>query len=153
MNKRVQIPFWDSNFISLWHIPRSGVAVSQGISVFNFLQNFCNIFHNDYVCLVAKSCQTLVTPWTVAHLALLSVGFSRQEYWSGLQFLLEWIFSTQGPNPSLAGGFFTTESPGKLYIMTVPIYIPIICVNGSLFSIPSSILVTLVFNNGNPNRY
>ena len=26
------------------------------------------------------------TPWTVAHQAPLSVGFSRQEYWSGLQF-------------------------------------------------------------------
>ena len=28
--------------------------------------------------------QLLVTPWTVALQALLSVGFSRQEYWSGL---------------------------------------------------------------------
>ena len=27
-----------------------------------------------------------VTPWTVAHQALLSMGFSRQEYWSGLPF-------------------------------------------------------------------
>ena len=27
-----------------------------------------------------------VTPWTVAHRAPLSVGFSRQEYWSGLPF-------------------------------------------------------------------
>ena len=26
----------------------------------------------------------LVTPWTVAHQAPLSMGFSRQEYWSGL---------------------------------------------------------------------
>ena len=26
----------------------------------------------------------LVTLWTVAHQALLSMGFSRQEYWSGL---------------------------------------------------------------------
>ena len=26
------------------------------------------------------------TPWTVAYQALLSVGFSRQEYWSGLPF-------------------------------------------------------------------
>ena len=26
------------------------------------------------------------TPWTVAHQAPLSVGFSRQEYWSGLPF-------------------------------------------------------------------
>ena len=28
-----------------------------------------------------------VTPWTVAHQAPLSMGFSRQEYWSGLPFL------------------------------------------------------------------
>ena len=36
--------------------------------------------------LVTKSCLTLATPWTVAHQALLSMGFSRQEYWSGLPF-------------------------------------------------------------------
>ena len=36
--------------------------------------------------LVAKSCLTLVTPWTVAFQAPLSMGFSRQEYWSGLPF-------------------------------------------------------------------
>ena len=34
--------------------------------------------------LVAKSCLTLATPWTVACQAPLSMGFSRQEYWSGL---------------------------------------------------------------------
>ena len=34
--------------------------------------------------LVARSCRTLVTTWTVAHQAPLSMGFSRQEYWSGL---------------------------------------------------------------------
>ena len=36
--------------------------------------------------LIAKSCPTLETPWTVACQALLSMGFSRQEYWSGLPF-------------------------------------------------------------------
>ena len=36
--------------------------------------------------LVAKSCPTLATPWTVACQASLSMGFSRQEYWSGLPF-------------------------------------------------------------------
>ena len=36
--------------------------------------------------LVAKSCPTLVTPWTLAQQAPLSMGFSRQEYWSGLPF-------------------------------------------------------------------
>ena len=37
--------------------------------------------------LVSKSCPTLVTPWTVCSLPGSSVmGFSRQEYWSGLPF-------------------------------------------------------------------
>ena len=36
--------------------------------------------------LVTKSCLTLVTSWTVARQAPLSMGFSRQEYWSGLTF-------------------------------------------------------------------
>ena len=36
--------------------------------------------------LVTKSCLTLVTPWTVAHQAPLSMAFSRKEYWSGLPF-------------------------------------------------------------------
>ena len=33
---------------------------------------------------VAQSCPTLATPWTEAHQAPLSTGFSRQEYWSGV---------------------------------------------------------------------
>ena len=35
---------------------------------------------------VAQSCLTLCDPWTVAHQAPPSRGFSRQEYWSGLPF-------------------------------------------------------------------
>ena len=34
--------------------------------------------------LAAQSCPTLATPWTVARQAPLSMGFSRQEGWSGL---------------------------------------------------------------------
>ena len=34
--------------------------------------------------LVTKLCPTLATPWTVAGQSPLSMGFSRQEYWSGL---------------------------------------------------------------------
>ena len=37
-------------------------------------------------CLVAKVCPTLVTPWTPVHQAPLSMGFPRQENWSGLPF-------------------------------------------------------------------
>ena len=36
--------------------------------------------------LVAQFCPTRVTPWTIAHQVPLSIGFSRQEYWSGLPF-------------------------------------------------------------------
>ena len=40
---------------------------------------------NETVCVVTQSCPTLcVTPWTVAYEAPPSMGFSRQEYWSGL---------------------------------------------------------------------
>ena len=43
--------------------------------------------------------QPFVTLWTVAQKAPLSMGFSRQEYWSGLPFLLQGIFLTQGLHP------------------------------------------------------
>ena len=36
--------------------------------------------------LVAKSCLTLVTPWSVAHQVPLSLRFPKKEYWSGLPF-------------------------------------------------------------------
>ena len=36
------------------------------------------------------------TPWTVAHQAPLSMAFLCQEYWSGLSFLLQRVFPTQG---------------------------------------------------------
>ena len=36
--------------------------------------------------LVVQLCSTLCDPMTVAHQALLSMGFPKQEYWSGLPF-------------------------------------------------------------------
>ena len=57
------------------------------------------------------------TPWTVAYQASLSMGFSRQEYWSGLLFPSPGdlpdpgITSSLLVSPALAGGFLTTEQP------------------------------------------
>ena len=50
-----------------------------------------------------------VTHWTIAFQASLSMGFPRQEYWSGLP------FPSPGDlcDPGIKGGFFTTELPGK----------------------------------------
>ena len=64
--------------------------------------------------------QLCATPWTVAHQASLSMGFSWQDYWSVLPFpSLEdlpdpGIKPVSSVAPTLAGGFFTTEPPGKL---------------------------------------
>ena len=45
--------------------------------------------------------KSFATPWIVAHQAPLSMGFSRQKYWSGLPFPSPGVFQTQGSNPSL----------------------------------------------------
>ena len=51
-----------------------------------------------------------------AHQAPLSMGFRRQGYWSGLAFPSPGELPDPGiepESPALAGGFFTTEPPGK----------------------------------------
>ena len=78
------------------------------------------------VCPIAQLYLTLLsctwlfaTPWTVAHQAPLSMGFSRQEYWVGLPFLPPGhlpnpdIKPASPTSPVWAGEFFTTEPPGK----------------------------------------
>ena len=63
--------------------------------------------------------QLFATPWTVAHQTPLSMGFLRQEYWSGLPFPILEDPAHLGIKPSsptsltLADRFFTTEPPGK----------------------------------------
>ena len=66
------------------------------------------------------SCTLLfVTPWSVACQTPLSMGFSRQEYWSGLPFLSPGDLPDPGVEPTslaslaLAGRFFTTLPPVK----------------------------------------
>ena len=44
---------------------------------------------------------SFATPWTTACQAPLSMGFCRQEYWSGLHALLQGIFPTKGLDPGL----------------------------------------------------
>ena len=59
---------------------------------------------------------SLIPPWNVAHQAPLSVGFSTQEYWIGFPFPSPGDLPNPGietKTPMVAGGFFTTEPPGK----------------------------------------
>ena len=55
---------------------------------------------------VTQSCPTLCDPWTVTYQAPLSMGFLRQEYWSGL------LFPSPGdlPNPGIEPGSSTLQA-------------------------------------------
>ena len=56
------------------------------------------------------------TPWTVAYQAPLSMGFSRQEYWSGLPFPSPGDLPDPGiepTSPTLRADALTSEPPGK----------------------------------------
>ena len=66
--------------------------------------------------LVAKSCPALATPRTVVCQAPLSMGFSRQEYWSGLPFHApgDFPYSEIEPrSPALQADSLPTELGGK----------------------------------------
>ena len=70
--------------------------------------SMCRIQEEDCKCLltlgacsISQSCLTLWDPMDCSCRASLSMGFSRQEYWSGCHFLLQGILPTQGLNPYL----------------------------------------------------
>ena len=72
--------------------------------------------YNSCSCLVAKLNLSLVNPWTAVCQPPLSIGFPRQDYWSGLPFPSPGGLPDLGDEPeslTVASGFFTTEPPGK----------------------------------------
>ena len=94
------LPFYDPSCVwNIWVGVDSrlkkvrGPASEKGIGeyLYNVFLSFSPSFLLSHLLgggggLVAKSCPTLVTPWTIACQAPLFLGFSRQEYWSGLPF-------------------------------------------------------------------
>ena len=66
--------------------------------------------------LITQSCPTLKPPRIVARQAPLRMGFSRQEYWSGLQFPSPGDLPDPGIKPlssALQADSLLAESPGK----------------------------------------
>ena len=66
--------------------------------------------------------QLFATLWTKVCRAPLSMGFSRQEYWSGLSYPPPGDRPTPGIElvsyaPALAGGFFTTSDTWEAHIL------------------------------------
>ena len=102
-------------FFSSWAIRKAHAVflsyignTKQWLSNFNHIMCVCMLSHFRHVRLFA-------TPWTVAHPATLFMGFSRQEYWSGLPCPPPGDLPNPGTEPlfqtsALAGGFFTTRA-------------------------------------------
>ena len=77
---------------------------------------FCSLYdfgisrkQYKWECPLLSHIRFFVTPWTIAHQAPLSMGFSRQEYWSGLPFPSPGNLPNPGLNLCLlhCGRFFT----------------------------------------------
>ena len=78
---------------------------------------------------------SFTTSWTIGHQVPLSVGFSRQEDWSGLLFPSPGYLANPGIEPvcpALAGGFFTTDPPGKPLQPSYPVTFPSFLQNHSI---------------------
>ena len=85
------------------------------------MKRYSAMFISVCVCVcvcVLSHVQLFATPWIVAYQAPLSMGFSRQEYWSGLSFPSPGVL----PDPGIEWEslhllhwqvVFTTEPPGK----------------------------------------
>ena len=82
--------------------------------------------------------QLFLIPWSLTHQTPLCMGFSRQEYWSGLPCLPPRDLPYPGiklespVSPELAGGFYTASTTGKtrtinnpnIYFLKIKIYTP-----------------------------
>ena len=98
MNIGVHVSFWITVFSG--YVPSNRIAGSYRSSVFSFLRNLHTVLLSDCISLHSRQqcmkwkvkvkslsrVRLFVTLWTVTYQAPPSMGFSRQEYWSGLPF-------------------------------------------------------------------
>ena len=92
-----------------------GIGIITFIAQFFYFWNMCVLSHFSHV-------QLFVTLWTIACQAPLFMGFSRQEYWSGLPCPPPVDLSDWGMEPvslmfpALAGRFFTASTIWDSYV-------------------------------------
>ena len=104
--------YWVLTELSKMNFPRKLMILVAILILIMVVLIYIALILRNFMCTwVVHLCPTLCHPMDSTHQALLSMGFSRQEYWSGLLFPspghLPWrrtrdqIFPTQGWNPGL----------------------------------------------------
>ena len=96
----------------------------DGLGMIQAYYAYCTLYYYCVcVCSVSQLCQTLCDPTNCSLPGSSSVGFSRQEYWSGLPLPPPGDLPNPGieplspASPALAVIFFTTEPPGKPFLL------------------------------------
>ena len=105
---RLTLVYWDKtlHYTMIWS---HNEAIDGKATILEALP----LFEVPLLCCLVSHVWLFLTPWTVAGQAPLSVGFPRQEYWSGWPFPSPGDLPDPGTEPALAGGFFTTQPAGK----------------------------------------
>ena len=112
----------------IWHknlntdLKSMATKMGRGEETLRFQQNqgFISQIRSIKLVLHRFSVQLFVTPWTVAHQAPLSMGFSKKKYYSGLScpppgdLPDPGIKSESLTSPASAGGFFSTSLTLKI---------------------------------------
>ena len=125
---------WPHGLYSPWHSPGQNTGVGscsllQGIYPTQELNpgllHHRQVYHlsrqsspNHPIAKSLNRIRLFATPWTVTYEAPLSMGFSRQEYWSGLPFPSPGDLPDPGielGSPALQADALTSEPPGKQF--------------------------------------
>ena len=109
---------WSLNHWTAREVPTKGPldSAQQGFFPAWRGRTISTALHSTHACKVTSVVSDSATPWTVAHQTPLSMGFSRQEHWSGLPFPIPGDLPSQGMepespvSPALASGFLTTSA-------------------------------------------
>ena len=139
---------WVNYILSSWHIMNTDKistlifylfflsVPSPPIGIHYYLPPLtCGQIYHPVKCVLTcfSGVWLFAAPWTVAHQALLSMGFSRQEYWSGLlcpppgDLPNPGIEPTSLISPALAGGFFTTSATWEAPVKYVAWFYVLLC--------------------------
>ena len=107
----------------------SSLASFPKLSGFIFYRFLSHIFNSVHASVLShfSRVQLFVTSWSVVCQAPLSLGFSMQEYWSGLLCPPSGDLPDPGiepvslRSPALAGGFFTTSATWEALLLTLSV--------------------------------